>query len=78
MELKKIENNATYEMRFITDADAKTLCKIVNRTAKFATIQIGNETIRCKIKTSWDGIQEYCMPYGQYSMAPSFGALDKI
>ena len=46
---------------------------VVKRTAKTVTIDSMNEVKRCKIHLDDEG-NEYCFPYGQYSMSPTFRA----
>ena len=46
---------------------------VISRTEKTVTIKTSMEGVkRCKIYTDTDG--EYIMPFGKYSMAPSFRA----
>lgn len=73
------EVGSTYAMRWITDADAVTPCKVLKRTAKFITFDVnGFGPKRAAIRTmSGDGC-EYALPLGQYSMAPSVKATRKL
>ncbi|MAT87155.1 MAG: hypothetical protein CL532_01195 [Aestuariivita sp.] len=60
---------STYAMRWVTDADALTPCKVLKRTPKFVTFQIdgfGVERVGVKVT---DG-KEFALPLGSYSMAP--------
>lgn len=58
----------TYEMRWIGDADARTLFTIVARTAKTVTVDGPRGVQRCRV-TVRDGVEQ-CAPFGSYSMSP--------
>ena len=68
------ETNKTYKMRFIGDSNLTPLFRVVKRTPSFLTVEDvkTGETYRAKIKNH-DG-EEYVLPYGSYSMAPSIKA----
>ncbi len=62
---------STYAMRWITNADAITLCKCTKRTAKFVSFEVdGFGPARCAIRLDVFGGGEYALPLGMYSMAP--------
>ncbi len=64
------EKDAKYTVSFIGDADLKPTITILKRTSKTVTIlNTGKQEQRCKIHT-YNG-EEYLLPYGSYSMAPS-------
>ena len=63
----------TYKMRWVGDADAVTLCKVIKRTAKFVTLDVdGFGVQRVAVKPCDQG--ESCLPLGRYSMAPCLKA----
>ncbi len=76
--LKKIEAGSTYKMGFVTDADLKVLVQVLAVSKNFATCKLSDGIVKVKKRISWDGKEEFCLPYGSYSMAPSFGASDKV
>ncbi|MGA0983170.1 hypothetical protein [Vulcanococcus sp.] len=62
---------STYAMRWVGDADAITPCKVLKRTAKFATFELpGFGVKRAGVKVCPLTGSEYAMPTGSYSMAP--------
>lgn len=69
---KTIQAGTTLTTRSICDADCIFTCKVIKRTAKRATVLIDGQTKTCGIKQR-DGV-EFIMPYGNYSMAPTFRA----
>jgi len=67
----------TYAMRWVTDADAITLCKVVSRTAKYVTVMVDGWGVkRVAIKPCDQG--ESCYPLGNYSMAPCLKAIREV
>jgi len=70
------EANSTYQMRFITDCDLRVPVKIIKRTDKSVRIELHGEQKTCRIKF-YDNC-EYILPEGNYSMAPSCRAENKI
>ena len=67
----------TYAMRWVTDADAITLCKVVKRTAKFVTFEIEGFGVKRAGVQVHDG-GEVALPLGRYSMAPCVRAERKV
>lgn len=64
---------ATYAMRWVTDADALTLCKVVKRTAKFVTFEVdgfGTKRVGVQAPDGYFAKCETALPLGRYSMAP--------
>jgi hypothetical protein len=71
--------NATFEigteyvMIWPGNADARTVCKVLKRTAKFVTLNIdGFGLKRCTVRTAADG--EYATPLGTQFLAPTVRA----
>ena len=59
----------TYKMLWAGNADALTLCRCINRTAKFVSFDVdGYMSVRVAIRMTDDG--ESALPMGSYSMAP--------
>lgn len=73
----KFETGRKYEVRFVTDADARPVATIRNRTAKQVVIELNGDVRRCKIHITEDG-GEFCYPLGIYSMAPVCRAIRAI
>jgi len=57
----------------ICNSDCVFTGTVVKRTSKTVTIDSMNEVKRVKIHTDESG-NEFCFPYGQYSMATRFKA----
>ena len=65
-------SNRILETRSLCDHDCIFRVELVKMTDKSAFVIVDKgEVTRCKIKTSFDRTR-YIMPYGSYSMAPSF------
>jgi hypothetical protein len=64
-----IQSGDTLTGQFITDSDTKIIATVVSRKGNFAIINLNGEISRKKVY-SHNG-QEWIMPYGTYSMAPS-------
>ena len=69
----------TYIGRFIGDADAIISLTVLKRTASTITAESdifrnGVTVKTLRIKPSYDGISEYVLPLGSYSMAPAISA----
>lgn len=63
--------NTSYAGRFVTDADATLIVKVLKTTKSTVTIvdpHNAADTKRCKIYTD-EGVQ-FIYPMGRYSMAP--------
>lgn len=66
----KFETGKTYEMRWVTDADARNLVEVLRRTRKFVTIAIDGAPAPKRVGVRvFEGV-EYALPLGDYSMAP--------
>ena len=72
--MKTFKLNATYRMNWIGDSSLVTLFKVTKITPSFLTVKniSTGETHRAKIK-NYDG-EQYVLPLGSYSMAPSLRA----
>ncbi len=68
--MTSFETGKTYNMGWITDADMKTSCKVVKRTAKTVTLKVDGqkETKTCRIFIFSN--EERVNPLGKYSMCP--------
>jgi hypothetical protein len=67
------EIGTEYVMLWPGNADARTACKVLKRTAKFVTLNIdGFGLKRCTIRTATDG--EYATPLGTEYLAPTVRA----
>jgi hypothetical protein len=65
-------SNRILETRSLCDHDCIFRVELVKMTEISAYVLVDKGVVvRCKIKTSFDGTR-YIMPYGKYSMAPSF------
>ena len=66
------EIGSTYDCRWATDHTMTTPHTVVARSAKFITLQPWGEpdgsTVRVGVKVDSEG--EWCLPFGQFSMAP--------
>lgn len=84
---KTFKTGQDLRARSIGDADCIFTGKVISRTAKTVTIQVGDTppyvvggarvkdgAKRCKIHLTGDDKHEFCYPFGQYSMAPVFRA----
>ena len=73
-ERTKFEAGMNVSTRSICDHNCIYKGVIISRTEKTVTIKTAMEGVkRCKIFIDGDG-GEYIMPFGKYSMAPSFRA----
>jgi hypothetical protein len=61
----------TLQTRLITDYNCILTADLLEVKGNYATILFEGKIIKKKIKTSFDGNQ-YILPLGSYSMAPSF------
>jgi hypothetical protein len=69
--MKTINTNDTLQIRFVTDADLKPTCTVIERKGNFATLQLSStEIVKRKVHKSLNEEYEYVYPYGIYSMAP--------
>lgn len=57
----------------LCDSDCVFTGTVVKRTAKMVTVVSMGQTNRVKIQVDSEG-NEYCFPYGRYSMATTFRA----
>jgi hypothetical protein len=57
------------------DYDCIFRFEVVARTAKFVTLKYFNDLKRVGVKVDRDGV-EYCLPFGNYSMAAYLQAND--
>ena len=65
----------TYKMLWVTNSDSENACKVLKRTKCFVTLDVERwGEIRCKIHQSPMGNGEFCLPLGNYSMAPCVSA----
>lgn len=68
----KFEPGKTYYCRSIGDSECIWKGEVISRTAKTITMLVDGETLKRRVKI-WNGC-ETIMPFGSYSMAPSFNA----
>lgn len=71
--IKTFEPGKRYFGRFITDADSVFTFEIARRTAKFVWLKDRDGKLR-KRGVRTNGGVEYCLPFGDYSMAPGLSA----
>ena len=60
---------STYAMIWVGDADARTACKVLKRSAKFVTLDVDGFGVQRVGVSLRDGV-EVALPLGRYSMAP--------
>jgi hypothetical protein len=70
--MKKILNK-TYEFRYATNWESKDSVKVIKRTKKTVTFLHNKNQSRAKIRLDMEG-NEYFLPLGLYSMAPTVRA----
>ena len=77
--MTRFEEGKTYKHSFITDRNAEVFYKVIKRTSKSITVQNieTGETVKNKRIKEWDNT-EIIKPLGNYSMAPTLRAENKI
>jgi len=64
----------TLQTRSIGNSEIIYSVEVIDRKKSFATVMTDEGVKRCKVYTSpFDG-REFIMPFGKYSMAPTFRA----
>lgn len=72
-ENKTFEAGKSYFGRFITDYDTTFSFTVERRTAKFVWLKGSDGKVKKRGVRIYSGV-ESCLPFGDYSMAPSISA----
>lgn len=70
----QFEVGKSYWTRSICDYDCIITIKVLARTAKFITAEVGGKTKRLGVKVCQYDNAERCDPWGRYSMSPVISA----
>jgi hypothetical protein len=73
MTAQTFQTGTTYAMRWVTDGNALTSCKVIKRTAKFVTFEVdgfGTKRVGVQSPDGYYSHGETAFPLGKYSMAP--------
>ncbi len=71
---KKFQADQNIEGHNWTDHTSPYRGRVISRTAKTVTVEVRGQQRRCKIYVNDHG-DEYCKPFGSYSLAPCFFAI---
>lgn len=71
--IKAFETGASYFGRFITDYDATFSFSVERRSARYVWLKGADGKVKKRGVRVYGGV-ETCLPFGDYSMAPSISA----